>query len=257
MELKQEIIDAGLYLQDKELIARTWGNISARIDNDAFYITPSGKAYTDIKDEDIPSVKIKDCSYDKNGPKPSSEKGVHAAAYRLRDNCRYVVHTHQFYASAICAEGFSVKLSDGTFVPCAEYALPGTKKLVESVAKEIKNNPNCDIFLMARHGVIILGETMEEAMNKANYLEEECKKIFEHRVKEFTIPEKLVPYLDDFAQMYEKDGNVDDKEALKMVTEKNAAAMAYARDGKPMGKFDAMLQHFIYKTKYSKLRNKK
>ena len=25
MELKQEIIDAGLFLQDKELIARTWG----------------------------------------------------------------------------------------------------------------------------------------------------------------------------------------------------------------------------------------
>ena len=254
---KLEIIEAGLYLQKQELIARTWGNISARINDYDFFITPSGLAYDSIKEEDIPIVTIRNLKYDKNGPKPSSEKGVHAIAYKLRPECNYVVHTHQFYASAICGEGYSIMLPDKTFVPCAEYALPGTKALVNNVAKEIKNNHNCDIFLMARHGVIILAKSMQEALDKAENLEQQCKIVFERRVKEITIPAKMKPYLDDYAQMVPASKDNDDPEALKMIKEKNAAAMLYCKDGEPIDTFDAALQHLVYINKYSKLRNKK
>ena len=39
------VIQAGLKLQQLGLIARTWGNISARISDSQFVITPSGRSY--------------------------------------------------------------------------------------------------------------------------------------------------------------------------------------------------------------------
>ena len=157
MEKKQEIIEAGLYLLKTGLIARTWGNISARINDEEFYITPSGKAYTDITFDNIPSVKISDCSYDKHGAKPSSEKLVHASAYKVRKDINYVVHTHQLYASAICAEEKDVTLSDGTKIYCANYALSSTKKLAKEVLKtkiDIKLDPMTSFERRIVHNVV-------------------------------------------------------------------------------------------------------
>jgi len=255
-DIKKEIIDAGIYLLDTGLIARTWGNISARIDDETFLITPSGKDYTLIKPEDLAVVRTDDCSYDKSGPKPSSEKRIHAACYNLRKDCKYVIHTHQLYASALCAAGKDITLPDETLVPCAPYGLPGTKTLANNVIETIKNHLDADMFLMERHGAFIIGESMQDAIAKANHLELQCRFLFEAKVKEIVVPNKMKAYLDDYAQMVPYK-TVDDPEALKMVSEKNAAAMLYCKDlAKPMNIFDRTLQNIVYKMKYSKLRDK-
>ena len=44
-EAKEHVIRAGVKLVETGLIARTWGNISARISDTQFVITPSGLAY--------------------------------------------------------------------------------------------------------------------------------------------------------------------------------------------------------------------
>jgi len=253
---KQEIVDTGKYLLENGLVARTWGNLSARLDNEYFYITPSGKDYLETTIDDIAKVKIEDCSYDEKGPKPSSEKKIHAVIYALRNDAKYIIHTHQLYASAICAEGFSVKLSDGKFIPCAAYGLPGTNTLKKNVEKVVQEFQDADIILLEKHGTFIMASTMQEAIDKANYLESECKKLFDQRVAELIIPKDMKPYLDDYAQMVPTMKEVDDLEALQMVKEKNAAAMLYARDGKPLGVLDAKIQNFVYRKKYSKLRKK-
>lgn len=254
-ELRQQIIDACLYLQKAGLIARTWGNVSARLNSEEFIITPSGLAYELTKPEDLVIVKIADCSYDKNQRKPSSEKLVHASAYALRPDVNFIVHTHQHYASAICAEEFSISLNDGTFVPCAKYGLPSTKGLQKNCAQVFKDFPAANMFLMAKHGVVTFGKTMEDALNNAKKLEKECKIQFNNRVKEFYIPEDMKPYLDDYAQMFPLESN-EDEEAINMVKEKNAAAMLYAVNSKPLNGVDHSIQHLIYKFKYSKLRGK-
>lgn len=255
-DIKKEIIDAGLYLLKQKLVARTWGNISARVNENTFYITPSGKDYRDIKKSDLALINIKDCSYDENGPKPSSEKKMHAAIYKLKDEAKYIIHTHQHYASAICAEGYSIELSDGTFVPCAKYGLPGTKKLCRNVEKMVSKFPESDIILMEKHGAVIVGKTMDHAIKRANYLEIECKKIFDTRVKNKLVVEKMDAYLDDYAQMFPtKDKS--DLEAQEMIKQKNAAAQLYCINGKPLNKFDQIVQHLVYKFKYSKLKGKK
>jgi len=254
-DIKKEIIDAGKYLLKQGLVARTWGNISARSNEMSFYITPSGKDYRDIKKQDLALVDVLDCSYDKNGPKPSSEKKMHAAIYRLRKDDKYIIHTHQHYASAICAEGYSIELSDGTFVPCAKYGLPGTKKLCKNVEKMVSKFPNSDIILMEKHGAVIVAETMAQAIKRANCLESECKKIFDNRVNKKLVVEKMDAYLDDYAQMFPTNDK-SDLEAKEMVKQKNAAAQLYCINGKPLNKFDQLLQHLVYKFKYSKLKDK-
>jgi len=164
-------------LLEKKLIARTWGNISARISKDEFIITPSGRAYDTLTPSDLVRVRISDGSYT-GSIKPSSEKGAHAAAYGLRNQVGFIIHTHQYYASAIAAECRSISAA-----PCAAYGLPGTSRLRKNIESCIRSNPYDEIFLMARHGALILGSDMDEAFARADALENICKKLVEARVK--------------------------------------------------------------------------
>ena len=176
-EARKLVVEAGLRLLENKLIARTWGNISARISKDEFIITPSGKAYDKLTPADLVKVKVGDGSYSGN-MKPSSEKGVHCAAYAQRQTVGFIIHTHQYYASAVAAECRSIRTA-----PCAGYALPGTTKLKKLVGECIKNNPYENTFLMARHGALILGSDMDEAFERAEILEKRSKGTFDARVK--------------------------------------------------------------------------
>ena len=174
-EARELVIKAGLKLIENKLIARTWGNISARISKDEFIITPSGRAYEDLSAEDLVVVKTADASYT-GSIKPSSEKGVHAAGYSFRNDASFIIHTHQFYASCVSAE-----CKDTDLAACAEYAMPGSEKLKRNVEESIEANPDCREFLMARHGVLILGESYEDAFDRASELEERSKALVESR----------------------------------------------------------------------------
>ena len=106
-EARELVIRAGLELSESGLIARTWGNISARISDTQFVITPSGRAYEDLTPDQIVITNIEDCSYE-GSVKPSSEKWIHADAYKLRPEVNFVIHTHQNYASALSILGDTV-----------------------------------------------------------------------------------------------------------------------------------------------------
>jgi L-fuculose-phosphate aldolase len=56
-------------------------------------------------------------------------------------------------------------------VPLIEYFTPGSKKLANAVAEHTSNNA----ILMARHGAITKGRTIEEAFNRMEELEFQAK----------------------------------------------------------------------------------
>ena len=99
-EAAELIIKAGYALVEKGLIARTWGNISARLSDTEFLVTPSGMGYDRLTPDKLVVCKISDCSYE-GEIKPSSEKGVHGEAYKYRPDVNFVIHTHQLYATAV------------------------------------------------------------------------------------------------------------------------------------------------------------
>ena len=194
---EQKILAACLELLDKGLIARTWGNISARLSDEEFLITPSGRAYEDLKPEELVTVKIKDHSWE-GDIKPSSEKGMHAELYKLRPECDFIIHTHQTNASAVSLYGEDFDLEAfpagligeddkailGGRIPCAKYGLSSTKTLTDNVAKAAAANPGCSAILMKHHGAAVMGATDDEAFRVADALERVCGSIFERRCGE-------------------------------------------------------------------------
>jgi L-ribulose-5-phosphate 4-epimerase len=179
-DVRRIVVEAGLRLVSEGLISRTWGNLSARISDTQFVITPSGRAYETLRPEDLVVVGIADCAYS-GDVKPSSEKGIHADTYRLRPEVGFVIHTHQTAASAIgtareplCAfRGYDVPDSTllGDTVPCAAYGLPGTKRLRAGVADALADCPDSHAVLMPYHGALCVGETYEETFRTAAALE--------------------------------------------------------------------------------------
>ena len=181
LEAKSEVVKAGLELVQSGLIARTWGNVSCRVNDEYFVITPSGRSYESLTPDDIVLVKIEDCSYESE-IKPSSEKGVHAMAYKLRPDVNFVIHTHQKNASAVSFIGYDINsLSDesksviGSDIPVASYGLPGTGKLKKGVAAAIERSSSKAV-IMAHHGAVCMGTDYDDAFKVAAELEKVCEK---------------------------------------------------------------------------------
>ena len=216
MDKRREIIDTGIELLEEKLVARTWGNISARIDADNYLITPSGLDYTSMREEDIVSVNIKTGEYTGIN-RPSGEKGVHSAAYEVFDDVNFVVHTHQTYATAVSLAGLdsleatagspagsesfetsagspagseSFDITEGEIeklggIALAEYGLPGTKEITNACKSALLTGAHT--VLMIHHGVLVLGKDKEEAMKRVKLLESICERNVKRVIKDNTL----------------------------------------------------------------------
>ena len=187
-DARRLVVQSGHRLLERGLVARTWGNISARVSDTHFVITPSGRSYDTLQPEDLVLVQISDCAYE-GERKPSSEKGIHAAVYRHHPEVGFVIHTHQDYASCVGVAGKAlIGLNHpllGNSVPCGAYGMPSTKKLQKGVEDAIVANPQAKAILMRQHGALCMAEDFEEAFQIATALEEVSKEIFDRVV---TIP---------------------------------------------------------------------
>lgn len=178
-DAKKAVAEAGRELLREGLVARTWGNVSCRTGKDAFVITPSGLAYDDMSAEDIVSFSMLEGSWT-GTRKPSSEKGIHAAAYTAFPEAGFVINTHQKYASALSLAGFEgSSLTDEERdklggIALAAYGLPGTKKLCVAVEQSLCSGAHT--VLMAHHGCLLVGRDENEAFERARLLEEVCKR---------------------------------------------------------------------------------
>ena len=188
---KEIVIRAGKQLLASGLIARTWGNVSCRIDNKSFVITPSGKAYDSLTPDDIVLVNMEDLSYD-GDVKPSSEKGIHAQCYLLRPECNFVIHTHQKYASVVSVLGHDINNVTGESrdligdnVPLAAYGLSGTGKLRKNVVNALKRSDSKAV-IMKHHGALALGKDYDEAFAITSELEKVCEQHIFERFRELT-----------------------------------------------------------------------
>ena len=186
LQAKQTVIDAGKELLECGLIVRTWGNISCRISDTQFVITPSGKAYEGLTPDDIVIVNIEDLSYEGN-IKPSSEKGIHADCYKARADVNFVIHTHQSNASALSVlQQDIVSGIESEFlcdvIPCAAYGLPGQPKLRQGV-NDVLARSDSKAIMMAHHGAVCMGTNYDEAFAVANELERVCGEYIESKYK--------------------------------------------------------------------------
>ena len=179
---RNAVVAAGQRLLSEGLVARTWGNVSVRLDAERMVITPSGRAYETMEPGDIATVNLRTGAWEGRW-KPSSEHQLHEEIYRTRPEIGAVIHTHQMNASTVAAARREVPpiLDDmvqiiGPSVRCADYALPTTGKIVRVTVKALKGRMAA---LMANHGAVCVGRDLEEAFVVAQVLEKACKAFIE------------------------------------------------------------------------------
>lgn len=177
-EIRQKVCDAGRQLLREGLVARTWGNVSMRVSNHQMMITPSGRPYNELTPNDMVLVDIYTLKYD-GKIKPSSELKLHCQVYKNRPHIQAVIHTHQMNASIVAAAQMDVEIIDeihqkilgGSKIKTAPYALPNTRKITVESERAIEQS---NAALMANHGVVCIGENLENVFDVARTLELAC-----------------------------------------------------------------------------------
>jgi L-fuculose-phosphate aldolase len=168
-QAREALVDAGRKLSAEGLVARSWGNVSVRLDERTMAVTPSGVLWSNVTPAMISTVDLESGEW-KGTWKPSGERKVHREIYRRRPEVGAVVHTHQNAASACAAARRPVPTPAG-LVPCAPYALPGTKTLTRATTDALGTG---SAVLLANHGVFAAGRDLSEAFRQAALLEREC-----------------------------------------------------------------------------------
>lgn len=178
-ELKKEVIRVAREADRLGMCKHKSGNFSIYDPATGYVVvTPSGVAREVLSPEHICVMDLDAnvVSWNKIN-KPSSETLMHLSIYRERKDVRAVVHTHARYSTAFAVLNkpippivyeFSYIGKCGT-IPVAPYGRPGTADLAEKVAKTLKNTDCC---LMESHGAIAVGDDIDDAFIKAQYIEE-------------------------------------------------------------------------------------
>jgi L-ribulose-5-phosphate 4-epimerase len=100
VELKREVYEANMELQQRNLVVYTWGNVS-QIDRaqGVIAIKPSGVAYEKLTPDDIVIVDLNNTIIE-GKMRPSSDTKTHTHLYRHFESIGGVTHTHSTYATA-------------------------------------------------------------------------------------------------------------------------------------------------------------
>lgn len=167
-EVREKILDISHKLIQDRVISNGQGNLSY-YDRESGYIaiTPSAVPYEDRGVEDICVIDLDETLIEGNW-KPTSEIALHMVYYRNRSDIQAVVHTHAPYATIfgiIGEESMPMVLNEaamglGGAVPVAPYARPGTETLAEVTVKATGKGI---AVIMAHHGLVTLGVTLDEA----------------------------------------------------------------------------------------------
>ena len=172
-KLKSEIIKFSKLLNSRKLSALRAGNISVRFKK-GFFITPSGKKYSSLKNKDIVYVSLNG-KFDKKLGIPSSEWKFHQDIYINKEEANAIVHSHSTNATALSvhkksipAFHYMVALAGGNDIKCANYATYGTRKLSVNILKALKNRKAC---LISNHGQIAYDDNLSKAFELAEEVE--------------------------------------------------------------------------------------
>lgn len=167
---------------DDGLTHATGGNISVRVSGtEEFAVSPSAVEYRLMSVEDVPIVDaagtpVAPARY---GHTPSSELGMHLAAYRALPSTQVVIHTHSPYATTLaCMEKplppiHYLVCSAGEDVPCIPYHPFGSEELAQAAAAALDERHRA--VLLGHHGLLVCGDTVYEAYTMAADIEFCCQ----------------------------------------------------------------------------------
>jgi len=165
------IIHTGKKLYDAGYIRNSEGNLSVRLSDNRILITPAGLCKAELVPEDLVVCDLSGKVL-KGSRKPSSELKLHLTVYGIRSDVSVVCHTHPNRATHYAHEminfdNFGVSNGAGK-IRMIPYAPPGSAELAAIFGKNLKNN---NIFLLQKHGLVVLAKTCDEAFELTEAVE--------------------------------------------------------------------------------------
>ena len=156
------------------------GNISMRLD-DGLLISPTNSRMGMLDPERLSKISLDGRLL--SGDPPSKEAFLHLAMYEERPEMRSVVHLHSSHSVAVSCLAdidpqdvlppitayYVMRIGKCPLVP---YFAPGDKALAEAVRGAAKH---AHAMLLANHGPVVAGKSLDAAVNAAEELEETAK----------------------------------------------------------------------------------
>ena len=160
------------------------GNISARVE-DGILVTPTNSCLGLLDPERI--AKLAPDGAHLSGDKPSKEGFLHLAMYEERPSARGIVHLHCTHCVAVSCLHHPEPADDVLppltayhvmrigKLPLVPYYRPGDPRLAKAVRARARNH---HAILLANHGPVVAGRSLEDAVFNAEELEETAKLTF-------------------------------------------------------------------------------
>jgi ribulose-5-phosphate 4-epimerase/fuculose-1-phosphate aldolase len=179
-QIREHIATLGKSLYDRGLAHGSAGNISVKL-ADGWLMTPTNSCMGRLDPARI--SKLDASGRLVSGDKPSKETFLHVAMYGERPGSGAVVHLHSIHSVAVsCMDGLD---AEDVFPPITAYAVmqvgrlalvpyypPGDESLAEAVRKVAGRH---HAVLLANHGPVVAGSSLDAAVNAIEELEQTAK----------------------------------------------------------------------------------
>lgn len=175
-DARRQLAEASRHLYDCGLVSGSGGNVSIRCGSRVL-VTPTGRSLGAIAPGELVIMELDGTVV--GWGKPTKEWHIHLGVLARRPEVGAVVHVHPPYAVVlscykdidplmalpIYTPGYAAKVG---MLPLVPFIMPGTPELGRACAEAIAERDAC---LMAHHGIVAVGRTMEEAINIAEEVE--------------------------------------------------------------------------------------
>jgi L-fuculose-phosphate aldolase len=166
------------------LIAGRDGNLSVRIGAERVLVTPSGCIKALVTAADMVEVDLSGKPRKRGSRKPTSELDLHLRILRSRPDVQAVVHAHPPAATGFAVAGEAIPanlLPELIFVvgpvPLVPFGMPGTPELGDRVVPYLEGKRH-NALLLANHGAVTMGSTLDEAWIRMETLEHAARIIW-------------------------------------------------------------------------------
>jgi 3-dehydro-4-phosphotetronate decarboxylase len=179
--LRTEITRIGASLFNRGLTHGSTGNISCRLPDGGWLMTPTGSSLG-LLDPDRLSLLAADGRHI-GGDAPTKEAMLHTAVYAARATAGAIVHLHSTHSVAVsCIHGidahnclppitayYAMRIG---VLPLVPYFPPGDEGLATAVGRMSATH---HALLLANHGPVVAGSTLSAATDAIEELEETAK----------------------------------------------------------------------------------
>jgi len=179
-QTRDRITEMGRSLFDRGLTFGSTGNISVRVD-DGWLMTPTGFSLGSLDPNRI--SKLDENGQHVGGDAPTKEAFLHTAMYDCRPNAGAIVHLHSTHSvAASCLHDIdptnvlppltAYYVMRVGVLPLIPYFPPGDLDLARAV-REMASDHHA--VLLANHGPVVAGVSLEDAVYATEELEETAK----------------------------------------------------------------------------------